>query len=61
MFLNRSLQRATLEALVEQTEALLRMVQLLFIISVIMVTRASAAKDRVTVMQNVFPASNGIP
>ena len=45
----------------EQTEALLRMVQLVTLVFVAMVIRASAATDRVTVMQNVFRVSNGIP
>ena len=51
---------ATMEALVGQTEVLLGMVQLLHLIFVVIITRASAATDRVTVMQNVFQASNGI-
>ena len=61
MFLNRFLQRATMEALVGPTEALLQMVQLVSLVIVVIIIRVSAATDRVTVMQNVFRASNGIP
>ena len=50
-----------MEALVEQTESLLQMVQLVNLIIVVMDTRASAATDRVIVMQNVFQASKGTP
>ena len=61
VFLNRCLQRATMEALAEQMEALLRMVQVASSVAVmVMVICASAAADRATVMQHVFRASNGI-
>ena len=61
MFLNRPHHRTTMDALVEQTEALLRMVQPVTSMIVVMVTRVSAAKDRGSIMQNAFQASNGIP